>query len=688
MDLSGVIVPSLTFFDDNQSINNEIQTLLIKHLLVNGADAILLFSLIGEGLLFCEDNEQTLNLIDLTYEVTGNKTPILLNIIGNNEINIIDRLDELGKKYPKLIFVLPPPFYKKYSLIELKSYFENIFSSINIKNPLILYNNPIKFQENEINPDIVTKIREFSNMRGLIDDFENINYAKFYCSNISDNFSIFCSNEGNFQKYFQLLPPEHYKISGIVPSISNLVNLCSKLYYCALEEKILELHQYQDELNDLHTKIYDPKIDLGKVRRGLKYAFLYLYKDIISTPLKYNYNISPELQRNLDEITIGRINATINYLINQKYIYKLYSLGKKEIYQLDDIIQIFSDVKILINQGKIKKVIGPYKANFNTIYRVNFEKSKILFRFQTSGYFRSEDMVKEKLIFPLLDGTINSGLTTFRESIKTLILSKKGEYLFREDKPPVIPVSDLLYFDETKEKIPYNFSIQEYIRGKSLDKILGEGVNFSKTKYLNLFYNIGDILGKLHNIEFNSFHESLYDIGKDGTDNWIDVFETKLDLEIQELRKNKFEISKEASKYFKDHSSLLTQKQTPVLIHNDYQLTNIIGKEESGKININGIIDFDDWTVGVKAQDFVKLYFLTFNIIKNVDILNSFFSGYKKHQTIEPDFNLQLEFYTAFWLLKMLNYESLKKKENELSGISKTNNIDYYLRELRKIISD
>jgi len=178
MGLNGVIVPSLTFFDENHIINSEIQTLLTKHLLVNGADGILLLSRIGEGLLFSEDKEQIYNLIELTYEVTGNKIQILLNIIGSGEENAIDQLNELGKKYMKLSFVLAPPLYEKYSSFELNSYFENILSSINIKNPIFLYNNPSKYYGNEINPDILTKMRDFSNLRGLIDDFENINYAK------------------------------------------------------------------------------------------------------------------------------------------------------------------------------------------------------------------------------------------------------------------------------------------------------------------------------------------------------------------------------------------------------------------------------------------------------------------------------------------------------------------------------
>ena len=687
MSLNGVIVPSLTFFDENHIINSEIQTLLIKHLLVNGADAILLLSRIGEGLLFSEDKEQIYRLIDLTYEITGKKTQILLNIIGNREENAIDQLNDLGKTYPNLFFVLAPPLNKKYSSSELSSYFETIFDTTNIKNPIFLYNNPSKYYGNEINPDIITKIRNFSNFRGLIDDFENINYAKLYSLMVSENFSLFCCNERYFQKYFQILPPEHYNISGIVPSISNLVNLCSKFYYCALEENLLELHQYQDEIIDLHNKIYDPKIDLGKVRRGLKYAFLYLYKDIISTPLKYNYNISPELHRNLDDITIGRINATINYLINQKYIYKLYSIGKKEIYQLNEIIQIFSDVKVLIDQGKIKKVIGPYDANFNTIYRVNFEKSKILFRFRTTDYFRSENMIKEKLIYPILDGTLNNSIKNFREMAKSFILSKKGSYIFKEDKPPIIPVSNLLYYDETKEKIPYNFSIKEYIRGKSLNTILEEeNIIPSKTKFVNLFYNMGEILGKLHNIKFDAFQHNLVEIGKNGVENWIDVFKPQLDLEIQELKKNKFDSDKYISDYFKEHESILTNDPIPVLIHNDYQLPNIIAKEESGKIHINGIIDFDDWTIGVKAQDFVKLYFLNFNVINNSEIQDSFLRGYKTYQRLPADFNRQIELYTAFWLLRMLNYKVLQKKLNKNSFSS--NQIDYYLIELKKIISN
>ena len=79
-----------------------------------------------------------------------------------------------------------------------------------------------------------------------------------------------------------------------------------------------------------------------------------------------------------NEITKERIEAYVNYLINQKHIYRLFSLGKDNIYQLDDMINIFSNVEVLLSQGNIKKVIGPFDADINTIYRVNFEKNDII----------------------------------------------------------------------------------------------------------------------------------------------------------------------------------------------------------------------------------------------------------------------------------------------------------------------
>ena len=126
----------------------------------------------------------------------------------------------------------------------------------------------------------------------------------------------------------------------------------------------------------------------------LKYAFLHLYKDVIKTPIDELFNISPDFQRDLDDITKTRIKATTNYLLNQKLIYQLYSLTKEELFDLNDIIKMFSDVEILTKQGKIKKIIGPIDGSINTIYRTKFENSQLLFRFRTSKIEKKKLILK------------------------------------------------------------------------------------------------------------------------------------------------------------------------------------------------------------------------------------------------------------------------------------------------------
>ena len=673
-----MVVPSLSFFNINYKINLGIHTLLNRHLLVNGADSIFLFGTTGEGETFSNNRTEKLKLINLTLNTTGTKTPLLIGVLGNELEEVIDELDDLGKKFESLNFALTPPF--KEQKPDLASYFINILDSINIKNPIYILNNPKDFAGNEINPALIRKLLDFENLSGIIDSFDNINNCKSYIPLINEDFSFFCLKEDGFQKFLQLIPLNLRKYCGIVPNISNLVNICSKLYFCAIEDKILELHQIQDQLNDILNKIYDLKIDKGKVQRGLKYAFFYLYRDIIQELPEDYQNLTPELRRELDDITKERIQATVNYLLNQKAIYQLYSLGKEEIYQLDDIINRFSSIDALIKQGKIRKIIGPYPAQTNTIYRVNFEKNQLIFRFRTIKLFKFENIIKEKLLFPLLDGTLNPSDEYFQKKIKEILNIKKGEYYFTKENPPIIPVGNLIYFDENKELIPYMFSVQEYIHGKSLEtlykKYTGENFRFSKSKFLNLFKNIGEILGKLHQIKFNSYQHEVSDLFKDVKMSWSDIFMSDLDAQIHIARKNNFTQENEIKNYFKDHFSLLEDEEEPVLIHNDFQWSNIIIKDDPAKFRLNGVIDFDNWRVGVRAQDFVRMENITFKYVNNHDLKLQFYEGYQNYYKIRNDFYEKVNFYTLFDYLKEFNYAM----ENRF-------NADFYRAEINRLLS-
>ncbi|MFX0031638.1 MAG: dihydrodipicolinate synthase family protein [Promethearchaeota archaeon] len=650
------MVPSITFYNKNYEINTELHSLLNRHLLVNGAESLYLFGVAGEGIIFSNNQNEKAKLIQLTKVITKKKTPLIVGVLGNEWEEIAEELNNLGKKFNEVGFVLAPPFNEKIS--NLYSYFTQIFESVNIKNPIFLCNNPSEFGENEFTPEIVKNLIDNAYISGIIDSFENINYCRSYIQMINENFSFCCGKEENFQKFLQFIPLNLRKYCGIVPSISNLVNISSKLYYCALEDKILELHQLQDQLNDIRNKIYDFKIEKGKIQRGLKYSFLYLYRDIIQNYIEVYDETTPEFQRELDEITKERIQATVNSLLNQKVIYQLYSLTKEEIYQLDDIIKTFSRIDVLSKQGKIKKIIGLFKAKINTIYRVNFENSQLIFRFRTFKAFESENLIKEKLLFPILDKSIKPDLVNFREKIKEVISTKKGEYLFNIDNPPAVPVANLIYYDETKEVIPYLFSVQNYLHGKSLkslyEKYIGENFSFNKSKFLNLFSDVGDVLGKLHSIKFGLFYKDLYELGEQGKNNCIEFFTLELDSQIQEAKKFNFPLEMQTMKYIKENIILLEEDQ-PILTHNDFQWTNIIVKDEPAKFQLSGIIDFDNWGVGVRAQDFILMENISLKAINNNEIKQKFYEGYQKYYKIDNDFNKKIDLFSLLYYLREYN---------------------------------
>ncbi|MFX1410638.1 MAG: dihydrodipicolinate synthase family protein [Promethearchaeota archaeon] len=689
--VSGAICDAVTFYNKDFEILNELNSLLFRHILTNGADSLILFGTTGEGIIFSDKLEQKIKLINLALEASAKKNPIIVGVYSNDIEGSINEMDELAKKFNNINFMISPPFSKRLSNENIKSYFENILGSINFKNPIYLFNNPDQFVGNEIEPELLNNLKEFTNLKGLNDSFYNIKNCRSFIQLLNEDFTIQCGMEGNFQNFFQLIPLAKRKYSGIISCISNLVNLCSKLYYFALEDNILEMHHLQDQINDIRNKIYDFKKDEGKERRGLKFAFLQLYKDRLTTPIEEINVISPKRQLDIDEITKGRIKATVNYLINQKQIYLLYFLGKKELYQFKEIIKTFSNVDVLIEQGKLKKIIGPFDATINTIYRVNFERNHLIFRFRTCENFPYENIVKEKLIFPFLDGTLNGDTNNLAGKVKSIVASKMGAYIFHKDQPPIIPVGNLIYYDETKDTIPYIFTVQDYIHGKPLNwylkQYLNEELTLKKAKFQNLFKDLGLILGKLHKINFDSYFENIKDIGKK-KDSFLEVFNNKVEEELQIAKRNKFEFIKEIRDYFKDNQALIEDEFNFSLLHNDFQGQNVIVKEESTNFGIRGLIDFDDWCVGCRAQDFVKMECLILKNLERYNFKDAFYEGYSKYYKIEKDFMKKIEIYKILWLLKESNVEFDIKNRTERPKLKVDTfalTIDYE-NEIRKLL--
>jgi dihydrodipicolinate synthase/N-acetylneuraminate lyase len=685
-----VICNTLTFDNKDFRIIESLNSLLLRHILTNDANSLLLFGRMDENNR--SSITEKIKLIELALEITKNKIPIMVGFYNNHADVIIEQIEILGKKFENLNYMISPPISDKISIDGIESYFENILGSITSRNHIYLINNPPLFAGNEIEPTLLKSLMKFSNLNGLIDSFYNIKNCKAYIQYLNNSFSVICGMEENSQTFLQLIPLNMRKYSGILSNISNIVNMSSKLFNYAVEDNLLEILQTQEQINDIRNKIFEVRTNEVKEDLGLKYAFIYLYKDLLLRNDTDITDIYEVLENQIDPISKGRIEATVNYLLNNKQIYKLYFLGKKDLYQFDEIINTFSNIEVLVKQGKVKKIKGPYIADTNTIYRVNFENNQLVFRFRTSQHFQIEDIIKEKLLYPFLDKTLSSSNVNLRQDVEEIIETKTGSYLFNKEKPPIIPVCNLIYYDETKETIPYLFSVNEYIRGKPLfqviNRYISEGKNLYTKKFLNLFSNLGEILGRLHTIEFQSYYKNVSDIGKLSKIRYSEYLESEFEQILQGAKKNKIDFCDEIRAFYKDNNPLIEEENDFVLLHNDFKSQNIIVKEELGVIKINGIVNFDNWCVGNRAQDFIKIDYLILKPLNNPSFYKSFYDAYSKFYRMDSNFKRKIELYKLFWLINEYNFESELIKRTEQVELIRMPSmlLDNYLFEIKAII--
>jgi len=178
--LNGVICPTITFFNHNFEVNVELNSLLFRHVLLNGANAIFLLGTTGEGIYFSNKLEEKIKLVNLAYEITEEKIPILVGVFGNDPNEIIDEIEQFGKKFKKLHFILPPPFLETSDDEGVKVYYMTILEALNVNNKIILYNNPKLFANNNISPNILNDLIEYPNLIGIKDSSEKFGNYKGY----------------------------------------------------------------------------------------------------------------------------------------------------------------------------------------------------------------------------------------------------------------------------------------------------------------------------------------------------------------------------------------------------------------------------------------------------------------------------------------------------------------------------
>ncbi len=352
--------------------------------------------------------------------------------------------------------------------------------------------------------------------------------------------------------------------------------------------------------------------------------------------------------------------------------------------------------KLLLQSPQIKDDVqiigskGPFEGKINTIFQVETQNyGDILIRCRTSKAFRYEPFIKEKVLYPLLDGTLDPFSHNCYNQVKQIVENKRGSYEFTH--PPIVPVQELLLWDESLQVLPFPYAIKRMIPGQTLFDIMKitPETQLNSAPFLKTFQQAGHALGNLHKIQFPAFYETIDQIGSPESLDWVSLYRRQCQKELEEV-KNYDEIQPILPKIEKilANGKLLMSKEVPVLFHNDFQAQNLIIQGFTKKdCHLAGVIDFDNWRIGPPTQDFVKMKYWT--IRGRTFLEDAFLQGYSKENPLPDNFLALLDIYQLLWFILVFCFEmdKIKKSEQNLAVDSRFPAAQEYLSAIQTLVA-
>ena len=287
--LYGLIVPLITPFKEDLSLDIDALKWLVGYLVKNNVDAIFPVSTTGEFPSLT--NSEKIKIVEVVREYTPTNIKVIAGISSTSLYEAVDlalRFKDLGVDS----LISTPPYYYKGNLDGVKRYFRMILDRIEI--PLILYTIP-QYTGIDIPPELIKElVMEYDDLVGLKATVDSMIY---------------------FRKIIQLVKPikkDFNVYSGIDEYILPLILIGGDGAVSALAHITPNLHKemiealFNGELakaNELYNIILDIKriYDISKSVSGA----IKLTLESFNTPIK-RFVRPPLTDENLDNIDIIR----------------------------------------------------------------------------------------------------------------------------------------------------------------------------------------------------------------------------------------------------------------------------------------------------------------------------------------------------------------------------------------------
>lgn len=172
MQFKGIIVPMITPFKEDLSLDFEATEWLVERLERGGVDGIFPYSTTGEFVHLSE--EEGISLAEKVIDSA--KRAMILPGISSNSTEASVRLGRKMKEIGANGVVVTPPFFFKLKEEHIISHFSTIADKVDL--PIILYNIPA-LTGNMISVNAVMKLaREHSNISGIKVTYDSISYMR------------------------------------------------------------------------------------------------------------------------------------------------------------------------------------------------------------------------------------------------------------------------------------------------------------------------------------------------------------------------------------------------------------------------------------------------------------------------------------------------------------------------------
>ena len=281
MELKGIIVPSITIFNENEEIDIGATISHIEFLITNGVKSILILGSIGE-FAYLSFNEKKMLIEQVGNYLHQNHSGIQF-IVGNSSTNCHEsvQLGVIAQNNHADIAIATLQTYFTLEKDQICKYYIDIADQLQI--PILAYNIPMATHV-DLTPTILKELAENGSIIGVKETGVPMNVIKELIEIAPSNFQTICGTD------MQLDESVNLGVKSAILGSSNYIPDLYTQYFSALE------------LNDLNArndlwKIISKKISI------LLYGINYLPSIIKNALIATKMPIAPFVRRPLPEIS-------------------------------------------------------------------------------------------------------------------------------------------------------------------------------------------------------------------------------------------------------------------------------------------------------------------------------------------------------------------------------------------------